>query len=269
MREPDFYMTSGETYPWCDSARLRRCWRGQRLGGDLRDDYLVLEVDPPFSGRDHKMERDFNRLIVVPRHAGVSLFPPNDRFICVHAVEYLPDDAEIPTRIEGGFRSHAWLELWLPDEPVVRSYGRVDRVRFLGDQDGPAERNLKSSLATALRDTPGCRVYLARWRYDFGSHADTQTSLCARTGIVPVCESPRLLEIGDDRWLGLKIEGLRSYSIHRPNPAVGRLIVDAIMAIGSHPQACTIRDVIFLEEHQEQQLAGLCKPVVDTTVAAP
>ena len=102
---------------------------------------------------------------------------------------------------------------------------RRERLRFLGEQDGPPERELKAIFAAAFRRTPAVRsAYLARVAY--GEDAGGGVALCVRS------DAP------EDESL------------------VGR--VGAVFAERIDPGARL--DVIFLTEEQEREVASVCPP---------
>lgn len=101
---------------------------------------------------------------------------------------------------------------------------QVPQLRFLGEQDGPAERELKSRLAESFRrDQSVTTAYLARVSYGEESFA---VALCLRSQFRP------------DRGLAEK---------------VGTIFASMF---GGHEHL----DVIFLSEAQEAELKKVCQP---------
>jgi hypothetical protein len=91
--EPDFYLRSTE---YDALAEPRKCWRLKRLRGDFRDDFLLIQVDPPIIGQPLGLGGDdVDKVIVAPRHIGVSLFPIVDWPVFVHVAlpltQYIED----------------------------------------------------------------------------------------------------------------------------------------------------------------------------------
>jgi hypothetical protein len=99
---------------------------------------------------------------------------------------------------------------------------KVPQLRFLGEQDGPAERELKSRLAEIF-DQGISAAYLARVAYGEKSFA---VALCLRS------------YLGPDRGL-IK--------------TVAKIFASMF---GSHEHL----DIIFLSEAQEAELAMVCNP---------
>jgi len=106
---------------------------------------------------------------------------------------------------------------------------RVRRVKYIGEQDGPAEREFKEELIGLLSHKSTIRrAYLARV-----SHGQTDpegVALCLCTGIGP-----------DDRLL-----------VHQAG---------AIFASMFNAQEHL--DVLFLKRHEEIELARVCRPFFD------
>ncbi len=101
---------------------------------------------------------------------------------------------------------------------------QVPQLRFLGEQDGPPERELKCRLAEFFeRDKTVNRAYLARVAYGAKSFA---VALCFRA------------QLGPDRGLAGE---------------VGKIFASIF---GGHEHL----DIIFLSELQEAELAIVCNP---------
>jgi hypothetical protein len=101
---------------------------------------------------------------------------------------------------------------------------RVPQLRFLGEQDGPPERELKSRLAEFFgRDQTVSTAYLARVAYGKKSFA---IALCLRSHFGP--------------YSGLVEK-------------VGKIFASMF---GGHEHL----DIIFLSEAQEAELVMVCKP---------
>jgi hypothetical protein len=102
---------------------------------------------------------------------------------------------------------------------------RVPQIRFLGEQDGPPERILKERLADFFRRHRSVnRAYLAR--VDFGEGKDATVVLGLRTGLDP------------DKGI---VE------------TVGTIFASVF-------DAKKHLDIMFLTEHEEAELSGVCPP---------
>jgi hypothetical protein len=101
----------------------------------------------------------------------------------------------------------------------------VPQLRFIGEQDGPPERELKERLAEFFRHDQSVRAaYLARVNY--GDPSRVSVALCLRT------------QFGADPGMAEKI---------------GRIFSSMF---GSHEHL----DMVFLSPEQEAMLAKVCAP---------
>jgi hypothetical protein len=107
---PDFYLASSEGYAM---ETPRACRAIKRLKGEGRDDYLLIQIDPPLIGQPFGLgERCIDQVIVAPRHEGESLFPIQHWPVFVHVARLL-----VPFTGQDSIRSHelesiAWAELY-------------------------------------------------------------------------------------------------------------------------------------------------------------
>jgi hypothetical protein len=71
---PEFFMsTAGEYEPL---AAPRACWRRARLRDDVRDDHMLIDIEPPLDGQRFGMgATDITQLIISARHQGQTLYP--------------------------------------------------------------------------------------------------------------------------------------------------------------------------------------------------
>ena len=72
--QPDFVLDPTDTG---DLRLLRHCWKVRRLGDEIRDDYLLVRVAPPFEGKEYGRRSDetIDHVLLCTRHRGHSLFP--------------------------------------------------------------------------------------------------------------------------------------------------------------------------------------------------
>ena len=83
-----------------------------------------------------------------------------------------------------------WLEQLLGRFGIFTSHREPD-IRFVGEQDGPAERDLKSRWRDIFAHNPGiCRAHLANVRY--GNRPTIQLALCLVHAQKP---DPRLVPV--------------------------------------------------------------------------
>lgn len=82
-QEPDFFLDGeGEGL-----NTIYACWRRKRLRDNVRDDYLLVDIEPPMIGQKYGLGgEDITQLILATRHQGVTLFPvtewPAHVFVC-------------------------------------------------------------------------------------------------------------------------------------------------------------------------------------------
>jgi len=111
---------------------------------------------------------------------------------------------------------------------------QVPQVRFVGEQDGPPERELKGKLVEFFgRDKSVRAAYLARVM--FGEVTNINVALCVRT------------QFGSDPGLADK---------------VGRIFASMF---GAHEHM----DIVFLNEQQEAQLTKVCAAFFNASNARP
>ena len=102
---------------------------------------------------------------------------------------------------------------------------RPPLIKFIGEQDGPPERELKDQIIELFRGQPTVqRAYLART--DYGDTRGVNVALCVKSSA------------GEDMSL---VSGVTAI--------FGEMF-------GSHEHL----DVLFIRDDQEQQLLGLCRP---------
>jgi hypothetical protein len=73
-RTPDFFMsTAGEYEPL---AAPRACWEKARLRDNVRDDHMLIDIEPALDGQRFGLGADdITQLIVSARHRGQTLYP--------------------------------------------------------------------------------------------------------------------------------------------------------------------------------------------------
>jgi len=70
----DFYLTTAEEYGLLSLPRA--CRQLGRFADVNRDDYMLVEIDPPLIGQSFGLgDKDITRLLLSTRHQGHSLFP--------------------------------------------------------------------------------------------------------------------------------------------------------------------------------------------------
>ena len=91
--DPDFFLpAAGELRPDADLALPRACWTKGRLRGRTRDDYMLIEVDPPVIGQTYGLGgEDITDLIIVTRWKGYTLFPVTEWGCSVYVIRILDE----------------------------------------------------------------------------------------------------------------------------------------------------------------------------------
>ncbi len=118
-----------------------------------------------------------------------------------------------------------WFQSKRPKHPKEL---HVSKMQFLGEQDGPPERDLKNKLTEFFqRDKSVKKAYLARTAYD--EQSKPSVALCLRT------------EFGPDRGLAEKVGKI--FGIRFSDPEY--------------------MDIIFLTDEQESDLSKVCSPFFD------
>ena len=90
MGRPDFFLsTAGENQ---ELSSPRACWAKDRLRDQVRDDYLLIEIEPPLIGQMYGLGgQDITRLILSTRFEGESLFPFKEWPCHVYVARILDD----------------------------------------------------------------------------------------------------------------------------------------------------------------------------------
>jgi hypothetical protein len=83
-KKPIFYLTAAGEYKLL--SKPRACWFLRRLRDVNRDDYMLVEIDPPLIGQSFGLGgNDVTSVLLSSRHQGFSLFPvktwPTDVYV--------------------------------------------------------------------------------------------------------------------------------------------------------------------------------------------
>lgn len=73
-RSPEFYLsTAGEYRPL---AAPRACWQRARLRDIVRDDHMLIDIEPGLTGQGFGLgSADITQLIISARYSGKTLYP--------------------------------------------------------------------------------------------------------------------------------------------------------------------------------------------------
>ena len=104
-KPPDFYLTTAGEYEPLSAPRA--CRQRARLHDDVRDDYMLVDIDPPLSGQRFGLGgADVMSLVISSRHRGQTLYPVSEWPSYVYVARVV--DNEIPS---AGALSKGQLEL--------------------------------------------------------------------------------------------------------------------------------------------------------------
>jgi hypothetical protein len=109
--KPDFYLASSEGYG-LDCPRA--CYRVKRLYSATRDDYLLIDIEPPVSGQPYGLgSLDIASVVIATRHIGSSLFPISEWPVAVHVARLLVADLEQRESLDDSeLQEIGWAELY-------------------------------------------------------------------------------------------------------------------------------------------------------------
>ena len=117
-------LVSGDGY---NLEEPRKCRMKRRVSYKKRDDFALVDVDPPILYRD-KIEGDLflSEVIITSRHAGFSIFEFLEWPLPVHVLRlkksFVPDYTNIILK-DSDFESIAWAELHPTEESA-----RFDKI---------------------------------------------------------------------------------------------------------------------------------------------
>ncbi len=101
----------------------RSCFAITRLRGESRDDYLLVNIEPPLTGQPYGLgDRSIDLVIVATRHQGASLFPVSKWPVHVHVARLLVPYKGQETIGNDEMDFIAWAELY-PTEEAARARG--------------------------------------------------------------------------------------------------------------------------------------------------
>jgi len=92
MRErPDFFLScAGEFEPLSEP---RGCWEKARLRDHLRDDHMLILIDPPLDGRDLDLGPTvISELVISSKYRGQTLYPISEWPSFVYVSRLLDDE---------------------------------------------------------------------------------------------------------------------------------------------------------------------------------
>lgn len=93
--KPDFFLSAAGENEGLTTPRA--CWQKARLKDPVRDDHMLIEIEPPVIGQKYGLgNQDITNLILSSRYEGFSLFPVKE-WPCHVYIARILDDAVIRT----------------------------------------------------------------------------------------------------------------------------------------------------------------------------
>ena len=87
--EPDFFLDPTEDG---NPNELRACWVKGRLRDAYRDDYMLVNIDPPLPGQRFGLgDKDLKQVLLATRHQGHTLFPITEWPVFVYVIRILDE----------------------------------------------------------------------------------------------------------------------------------------------------------------------------------
>lgn len=124
MTNPDFYLSAAGEYT--PLAEPRACWAKGRLRDSVRDDHLLVEIEPSLSGQLFGVgAAEIELLILSAKLAGYTLFPVSKWPAFVYVARVL-DDSILRTRSfdKGQVELIAWATIYPSREEADAVAGR-------------------------------------------------------------------------------------------------------------------------------------------------
>jgi hypothetical protein len=87
-RPPDFFMSTAGEYE--SLAAPRACWERARLRDVVRDDHMLIDIEPGLTGQRFGLGSvDITQLIISARHRGETLYPISEWPLFVYVARIL------------------------------------------------------------------------------------------------------------------------------------------------------------------------------------
>ena len=99
-KEPDFFLSAAGEHRALSTSRA--CWVKGRLKNQVRDDHMLIEIEPTIIGQPYGLgDKDIVNLILSVKLQGFSLFPVNE-WPCPVYVSRILDEAITKTLVFAG-----------------------------------------------------------------------------------------------------------------------------------------------------------------------
>jgi hypothetical protein len=100
-RAPDFFMSTAGEYEALTAPRA--CWEKTRLRDALRDDHMLIRIEPVLDGQRFGLgATNVTQLVISARHRGQTLYPISEWPSFVYVARILDDAVVESRRIIGG-----------------------------------------------------------------------------------------------------------------------------------------------------------------------
>jgi hypothetical protein len=124
-----FLSCAGEYKPLSEP---RACWAKARLRNSIRDDYMLIEINPPLIGQSLGLaDKDIAQLIISTRLEGYTLYPITQWPVPVYVSRIL-DQAILGTLLfeENQVELVAWGMIFRTLEAAIANISKVDNVTY-------------------------------------------------------------------------------------------------------------------------------------------
>ena len=126
QRLPDFFLSCvGEYRPLSEP---RACWAKTRLRDLVRDDYMLIDIDPALIGQSFGLgDKNIPNLLISTRFEGFTLYPINRWPVPVYVFRIL-DDAILATLLveKDQVELIAWGTIFRTLEAAIANVHKVD-----------------------------------------------------------------------------------------------------------------------------------------------
>jgi hypothetical protein len=90
MNKPNFFLTAVGEFKALENPRA--CYEKARLRDSIRDDYMLVEIEPLLIGQPFGLgNQDIEYLILSTKHSGFTLYPPTEWPSHVYVTRILDD----------------------------------------------------------------------------------------------------------------------------------------------------------------------------------
>lgn len=126
-RPPDFFLSSAGEYEPLRAPRACRVMA--RLRDELRDDHMLIEIEPPLDGQRFGLgPSDVTHVIISARHVGQTLYPVSEWPSFVYVARILDNEVfKTPSFSREQIELIAWATLFRTREEASEHARRFER----------------------------------------------------------------------------------------------------------------------------------------------